>query len=161
MVNSYRGNRDHDIRIQFTEKYTEKIEYEDKLPEGMTEEDIQKEFGKVVYCEYTDCFWNKRVKDLQKTWGTINGNPNFEPLYPNEMVWNTVCTRPNEIVVRFKSFRDTSGGRTQVPYCYNTASNGKTGHKDFGSLLQGDGTHYGGSLDSQHASIDYDPGAYL
>ena len=127
----------------------------------MTEEDIQKEFGKVVYCEYTDCFWNKRVKDLQKTWGTINGNPNFEPLYPNEMVWNTVCTRPNEIVVRFKSFRDTSGGRTQVPYCYNTASNGKTGHKDFGSLLQGDGTPYGGSLDSQHASIDYDPGAYL
>ena len=63
--------------------------------------------------------------------------------------------------MRFKSFRDTSGGRTQVPYCYNTASNGKTGHKDFGSLLQGDGTPYGGSLDSQHASIDYDPGAYL
>ena len=141
------------IRLQFTEAYQEKLEYEDKLPEGVTEEDVMERYGKVVWCEFTDCFWNNRVKDLQKTWGTINGNPKFQPITPHEMVWNGICSRPNEIVIRFKSVRDHTGGRTQVPYCYNTASNGKTGHVDFASLLQGDGSPFGGNIDSQNADM--------
>ena len=52
--------------FRFNENYSEKIEYEDKMPEGMTEEDVQNEFGKVVYCEYTDCFWNKEYKTYRK-----------------------------------------------------------------------------------------------
>ena len=44
-------NNPSDIRIQFTEKYQERLEYEDKLPEGTTEEDIKQEFGKVLWCE--------------------------------------------------------------------------------------------------------------
>ena len=102
----------------------------------------------------------KRIKDLQKTWGTINGNPKFQPIAPHEMVWNGICSRPNEIVLRFKSVRDASGGRVKVPYCYTAASNGKTGHIDFAAMLQGDGTPYGGSLESQTHENDYSNIAY-
>ena len=148
------------IRLQFTEAYQEQLDYEDKLPEGVTEEDVMEKYGKVVWCEFTDCFWNNRIKDLQKTWGTINGNPKFQPIAPHEMVWNGICSRPNEIVLRFKSVRDASGGRVKVPYCYTAASNGKTGHVDFASMLQGDGTPFGGNIDSQNSDMGgqyYDP----
>ena len=49
------------IRLQFTEAYQEQLDYEDKLPEGVTEEDVMEKYGKVVWCEFTDCFWNNRI----------------------------------------------------------------------------------------------------
>ena len=36
------------IRVQFNDEYTEALDYEDKIPEGMTEEDVMKKYGKVV-----------------------------------------------------------------------------------------------------------------
>ena len=35
-------NSPDQIRIQYNEEYTERLEYEDKLPEGVTEEDMKK-----------------------------------------------------------------------------------------------------------------------
>ena len=145
-----------DIRIQFNESYDPRLTYEDKLPEGVTEEDIQEQFGKVVWCEFYDCFWNRRVKDLQKTWGSIIGNKNYEPIgsNPTEAVFQGICTRPDEIVLRYRPVRDTSGGKVDVPYCYTAAKNGKTGHISFANLLQSDGTPMGGNISSQNVSID-------
>jgi len=148
------------IRIQFNEAYDEKLEYVDKLPDGMTEDDLQEKYGKVVWCEFSDCFWNKREAGLQRTWGTINGDRNFSPVNPSEMVWNGICSRPNEIVLRFKSIRTATGKGIKVPYCYTAASNGKTGHMDFAALLQSDGTPFGGNIDSQNPNMSgmyYDP----
>ena len=163
MVNSYgNGNQrpsrsirkvnEGQIKVQFNDDYSTRLEYEDKLPEGMTEEDVKEKYAKLVWCEFTDCFWNQREKDLQVTWGKVTGNKSFSPITPHEMVWNGICSRPNEIVLKFKAVRDHTGGRVKVPYCYTAAANGKTGHVDFAKLLQGDGTPYGGNIDSQAAA---------
>ena len=143
------------IRIQFNEEYDERLEYEDKLPEGVTKEEIKEKFGKVVWCEFHDCFWNNRVKDLQKTWGTIIGNKNYQPIgsNPTEAVFKGLCTRPDEIAIRFRKVRGHTGASIEVPYCYTAAKNGKTGHTDFSKLIQGDGTPFGGNIDSQHADL--------
>ena len=158
MVNSYRGNpkKEQQIKIQFNESYDERLEYEDKLPEGTTAEDIKEEFGKVVWCEYYECFWNKRVKDLQKTWGSIMNNPNYVPIgsNPTDAVFQGICSRPEEIVLRYRSQRDYTGGRTEIPYCFVAAKNGKTGHIDFAKMLQGDGTPFGGNIESNSSGSD-------
>jgi len=172
MVNSY-GNTNQrpsrsikktnegQIKVQFTDEYTDKIEYEDKLPEGTTEEDIKEKYGKLVWCEFKDCFWNDTVKDLQKTWGTIQGNPNYQPIGTNagEAVFHRICSRPTEIALRFRPIRGATGDKVMVPYCYTAAKNGKTGHIDFSKLIQGDGSPYGGNIDSQTVnSNDYSYG---
>jgi len=140
-----------EIKIIFNEKYEPRLEYEDKLPEGVTEEDIKAEFGKIVWCDFYDCFWNKRVDNLQKTWGTITNNLNYKPLgsNPTDAVFQGICSRPNEIVLRFRSIRTTTGKSQDVPYCFVAAKNGKLGHMDFARLLQPNGTPYGGNIDSQ------------
>ena len=143
---------DKQIRIQFNEEYTEDVIYEDKLPDGVTKEEIKEEFGKIVWCEFKDCFWNNKVQDLQQTWGTILGNPNYQPIGTNvsEAVFDRLCTRPDEIALRFRKVRGHTGALVEVPYCFVSAKNGKTGHTDFSKLIQGDGTPYGGNIDSQH-----------
>ena len=40
---------------------------EDSLPEGVTEEEFKQQYAKIVYCNYTDCFWNTRIDGLKKT----------------------------------------------------------------------------------------------
>ena len=53
-------------------------------------------------------------------------------------VWRGLCTR-QEIGLKY------SNGK---PECFTSAV-GKTGHVSFASLLQSDGTPYGGSIESQ------------
>ena len=150
------------IKQSFNEEYSEQVDYEDKIPEGMTEEDVKEKYVKLVWCEYTDCFWNQREKDLQVTWGKVTGNKQFQPIgNPAEMVFNGICTRPNEIVLRYRSVRSHSGDRVHIPYCYTTAKNGKTGHVDFSRLLQPDGSAMGGNIDSQNYSANDDYRAYI
>ena len=43
-----------ELVFRFNEKHEERLEYEDKLPEGVTEEDVQAKFGKLVWCEFYD-----------------------------------------------------------------------------------------------------------
>ena len=76
-------NSPDQIRIQYNESYHERLEYKDKLPEGVTEEDMKNEFGKIVWCEFKDCFWNKRVVDYQRTQGTVQGNKHFQTEIPS------------------------------------------------------------------------------
>tara|TARA_R110000824_G_scaffold264523_1_gene453358 strand:- start:4831 stop:5394 length:564 start_codon:yes stop_codon:yes gene_type:complete len=144
-----------EIQIQFSSEYDEEVVYEDRLPEGVTEEDVKEEFGKLVWCQFHDCFWNKKVEGLQRTWGTIAKNPNYEPIgsNPKEAVFQGICTRPDQIALKFKEIRNGNGIKMKVPYCFTSASNGKTGHMDFSKLLQSDGTPYGGNIDSQSPSM--------
>ena len=147
-------NSPDQIRIQYNEDYHERFEYEDKLPEGVTEEDMKKEFGKIVWCDFKDCFWNRRVENYQRTYGTVQNNQNYKPINEQEAIFSRICGREDEIVLRFKTVRNTSGGKVDVPYCYVAAKNGKLGHIDFSRLMQSDGSPYGGNIDSQSAG-DY------
>ena len=37
----------------------------DSLPKGVTQEDLFKQYGKLVWCDFNDCFWNSRPKGLK------------------------------------------------------------------------------------------------
>ena len=123
---------------------------EDSLPEGVTEEEFKQQYAKIVYCNYTDCFWNTRIDGLKKTKASLLQNRRYVPLgVPG---FSAVCSR-TEIAIQLNTY--TRGTQKQpIPTCFTTAKNGKTGHMDFARLLQSDGTPYGGSLESQHPTID-------
>jgi hypothetical protein len=124
--------------------------YEDRLPKGVTEEDLKESRGVVIWCKYYACVNNEQFEDTQRTTGTLRNNPSYKPIGEKDNVWKGLCTR-KEIAIDFKSFF-SSGAKFKVPACYNAATN-KTGHMDFSKLLQSDGSPYGGSLESQ--SSDY------
>jgi len=120
--------------------------YEDKFPEGTTLDDLKKEHGVVVWCKYLACVNNKQFDDTQRTTGALRKNTSYKPIGVKDNVWKGVCTR-DEIGVGFQEFF-SNGAKFKVPMCFNAATN-KTGYMDFSKLLQGDGTPYGGNLDSQ------------
>ena len=116
-------------------------EYIDKLPEDMTADEFKEKYGVVVWWDYFGCKFNTQVQDAQRTTGTLLQKRGYQPLGKDAGVWRGLCTR-GEIGVAY---------RGDKPECF-TAAVRKTGHRDFSSLLQSDGTPYGGNLDSQHAS---------
>ena len=115
------------------------VEYVDKLPEGMTAAEFKKKYGTVVWCDYFGCKFNVRVEDAQRTTGTLLKKRGYQPLGQDAGVWRGVCTR-GEIGLTYRDGK---------PECFTSAVK-KTGHMDFASLLQSDGTPYGGNIDSQH-----------
>ena len=117
------------------------VEYVDKLPEDMTVEEFREKHGVVVWCDYFGCKFNTQLPDAQRTTGTLLKKRGYQPLGKAAGVWRGLCTR-GEIGLNY---------RGDKPECFTSAVR-KTGHKDFSSLLQSDGTPYGGILDSQHAS---------
>ena len=117
------------------------VEYKDKLPKGMTAEEFKEKYGVVVWCDYFGCKYNVQVEDTQRTTGTLLKNRGYQPLGKDAGVWRGLCTR-GEIGVSY---------RGATPECF-TAAVRKTGHVSFASLLQSDGTPYGGSIESQHPS---------
>ena len=117
------------------------VEYEDKLPESMTAEEFREKYGIVVWCDYFGCKYNVQETDTQRTTGTLLQKRGYQPLGKDAGVWRGLCTR-GEIGVSY---------RGDKPECFTSAVR-KTGHKDFASLLQSDGSPYGGNMDSQHAS---------
>jgi hypothetical protein len=130
-------------------KEEEPVVYEDRLPEGTTLEDLKEQHGTVIWCKYYACAHNKQFDNTQRTTGTLRNNTSYKPIVEKENVWVGLCTR-DEIGVDFKQFF-SSGAKFKVPACYNAATN-KTGHMDFSKLLQGDGTPYGGSIESQNSA---------
>lgn len=116
------------------------VEYEDKLPEGMTAEEFKEKYGVVVWCDYFGCKNNVQVKDTQRTTGTLLKKRGYQPLGKDAGVWRGLCTR-QEIGLKYVDGK---------PECFTSAVN-TTGHMSFAGLLQSDGTPYGGNIDSQHA----------
>ena len=117
------------------------VEYVDKLPKGMTAQEFKKQYGVVVWCDYFGCKYNVQVEDAQRTTGKLLQKRGYQPLGKDAGVWRGLCTR-GEIGLKYTGDK---------PECFTTAV-GKTGHKDFSSLLQSDGTPYGGSIESQNMS---------
>lgn len=115
------------------------VEYVDKIPKDMTAEEFKEKYGVVVWCDYFGCKYNVQVADTQRTTGTLLKQRGYQPLGKDAGVWRGLCTR-GEIGLKY-----TDG----KPECFTTAVR-KTGHMDFASLLQSDGTPYGGSIESQH-----------
>jgi hypothetical protein len=130
------------------------VEYVDKLPEGMTYEDIKEKYGKVVWCKYAACRYNTQVDDLQRTTGTIRNNPSYKPFDEAEHIWRGICTR-DEIAIDFTSVISKTGIKQNVPSCY-VASTDSRSHQDWSKLLQSDGTPYGGSTESRTLEHDWD-----
>jgi len=117
------------------------VEYTDKIPKDMTAEEFKEKYGVVVWCDYFGCKHNVQVADTQRTTGTLLQKRGYQPLGKDAGVWRGLCTR-GEIGLKYV------GGK---PECFTTAVR-KTGHMSFASLLQSDGTPYGGNIDSQHAT---------
>ena len=122
----------------------ESVDYQDKIPEDMTPEEFRTKYGVVVWCDYFGCKYNVQEKDTQRTTGTLLNSKGYQPLGKDAGVWRGLCTR-NEIGLKFPG-----GGK---PECF-TAATGKRKHMNFANLLQSDGTPYGGSLESQHPTLD-------
>ena len=142
-----------EIRIGFNapiEKENKK--YEDHFPDDLkTLDDVKQKYGKVVWCQYTKCKYNESVEGLQRTSGTLLKNRGYVPINEQEHIWGNICTR-DEIGIKFDTVITSSGTKIKVPSCF-TAVSGVSGHKDWSSLLQGDGSPFGGSIESQ-ASVN-------
>jgi len=117
------------------------VEYEDKIPKGMTAQEFKEKYGVVVWCDYFGCKHNIQVEDTQRTTGTLLKKRGYQPLGKDAGVWRGLCTR-GEIGMKYAGDK---------PECF-TAAVRKTGHLSFAGLLQSDGSPYGGNMDSQHAS---------
>ena len=141
---------DKQIRIGFTSPIEqEPKEYKDSFPDDLkTIEDVKQKYGKVVWCQYTKCKHNEAVQGLQRTSGTLLKNRAYVPINEQEHIWANICTR-DEIGIKFDAVLTASGVKIKVPSCF-TSVTGVSGHKDWSSLLQGDGTPLGGNIDSQN-----------
>ena len=140
-----------EIRIGFNAPIEqEHREYKDKFPDDLkTLEDVKQKYGKVVWCQYTKCKFNEAVQGLQRTSGTLLKNRAYVPINEQEHIWANICTR-DEIGIKFDTVVTASGNKFKVPSCFSSVS-GVSGHKDWSSLLQGDGSPFGGSIESQNS----------
>ena len=142
-----RVNKDR-IRVDFIQPTEKTLTEEDKLPEGMTEEELKEEYSKLVLCEYYACKWNKQI-GAERTLKTLLKNKAYSP-FKDDPGMKGLCGRPDEIAIRFKTV--VSGSQKyKVPACF-TCNTGVTGHVDFSKFLQPDGSPWGGNIDSQHIS---------
>ena len=74
-----------EIQVSFNQKAEKpKREYADKFSEEVPDIDaIKEKYGAVVWCDYTDCLYNKKVADeegLQRTTGTLLRNRTYNPI---------------------------------------------------------------------------------
>ena len=143
-----RVNKD-EIKVSFnTPTEQKKKEYKDSFPDDLpTMGEVKQEHGVIVWCQYTKCKHNASVEGLQRLTGTILKNRSYTPINEQEHIWSNICTR-DEIAIKFDTVSTASGAKTKVPSCF-TAATGTSGHMDFSSLLQGDGSPLGGNIDSQ------------
>ncbi len=143
-----------EIQIHFsTPIEEEKKEYKDKFPEDMpTLEDVKEKYGKVVWCKFTKCKHNKKVKGLQRTTGTILKNKTYNPISEQEHIWEGICTR-DEIAIKYDEVTTANGTKFKIPSCFSAVT-GVSGHIDFSRFLNSDGSPLGGNIDSQHVSDD-------
>ena len=127
----------------------EKRDYKDSFPDDLqTLEDVKQKYGKVVWCQYTKCKFNEEVEGLQRTTGTLLKNTSYAPLNEQEHIWSNICTR-DEKAIKFDTVTTASGAKSKVPSCFSAVT-GVSGHMDWSSLLQGDGSPFGGNMDSQN-----------
>jgi hypothetical protein len=93
-------------------------------------------YKKVVYCDFSDCAFNKQIPDLSHTETTIRNqyieSKGWKPLF-REKVWNSICTR-DEVVIHLERSFGNSGASIKVPACF-TPRNTVSGHVDFSKRM--------------------------
>ena len=72
-----RVNKDR-VRVDFIEPLPKVPTEEDKLPEGMSEEDLKAKYAKLVWCEYYACKHNQQI-GAERTLKTILKNKAYTP----------------------------------------------------------------------------------
>ena len=142
-----------EIQVMFTSEREEKPrEYKDTFTEELpTLAEVKEKYGVVVWCKYVGCKYNREVQGLQRTSGTLLKNKTFEPLVEQEAIWPFICSR-DEIAIRFDEVKFGLSSKAKVPSCFTASSKAPSGHIDFSSLLNNDGSAIGGNIDSQHVS---------
>ena len=139
--------------VSFNQKSEQpKRDYEDKFSEELPDIDsIREKYGAVIWCDYTDCIYNKKVAEdegIQRTTGTLLRNRTYNPINEQEHIWPNLCIR-GEIGIRFTKVVSNKTSTSQnVPTCFTPAQR-KSGHVDFMNTLQSDMSPLGGSMDSQ------------
>jgi hypothetical protein len=136
----------------YHEKSKKKVKKaKDSLPKGMTAKEFKEKYSKVVWCDFYACIHNEAPEGASRKIGTILNNANYKPIGTKDESWKGVCgAEKNEIAIRFKTITGAGGSKNKVPECFNAATN-KTGRMDMSKLLQGNGTPFGGSIESQSA----------
>ena len=142
-----------EIQVHFTsEQEAAKREYKDTFTEELpTIAEVKEKYGVVVWCKYVACKYNQEVKGLQRTSGTLLKNKTFEPIAEQEAIWPFICSR-DEIAIKFDEVKFGLNSKVKVPSCFTSSSKSASGHIDFSSILNGDGSPIGGNIDSQHVS---------
>ena len=87
-------------------------------------ENIPKEvqdYAKVVYCNLSDCVFNKPVEGLTHTETVVRREnvkgSDWTPLSPQmEKVWTAVCTR-SEVVINLDTIKGIGGSSRRLPSC--------------------------------------------
>lgn len=97
---------------------------ESPLEENVPEE--VNDYKKVVYCNFTECVFNKKIDGLAHKETTIK-NDGWKPLFP-EKVWDSVCNRSEVVIQNAKGI----GGQRQ-PACFTPW--GPTGHVDLSKMM--------------------------
>ena len=132
---------------------------EDKLPKGMTTEQFNAKYSKVVWCDYYKCIHNEQPEGLKRTIATLLNNENYKPLGPKDAMIHGVCNK-SEIGIKFKELKTSGGIKHKVPECFNAADNKNKGGMDFSKLVQSDGSPFGGSIESGNADTGWSDVAY-
>ena len=125
---------------------------ENKLPKGMTTEQFNAKYSKVVWCDYYKCIHNEQPEGLKRTIATLLNN--------EDAMIHGVCNK-SEIGIKFKELKTSGGIKHKVPECFNAADNKNKGGMDFSKLVQSDGSPYGGSIESGNADSGWSNAAYM
>ena len=91
---------------------------ENKLPKGMTTEQFNAKYSKVVWCDYYKCIHNEQPEGLKRTIATLLNNENYKPLGPKDAMIHGVCNK-SEIGIKFKELKTSGGIKHKVPECFN------------------------------------------
>ena len=105
-------------------------------------ENVPKEvqdYAKVVYCNLSDCVFNKSVEGLTHTETVVRREnikgSDWTPLSPQmEKVWTAVCTRP-EVVINLETIKGMGGSSRRFPSCHTPWELGRSGHVDMSKRM--------------------------
>ena len=95
--------------------------------------------AKVVYCNLSDCVFNKSVEGLTHTETVVRREnvkgSDWTPLSPQmEKVWTAVCTR-SEVVINLDTIKGIGGSSRRLPSCHTPWELGRSGHADMSKRM--------------------------
>jgi len=110
----------------------------DEWPKGVSEESLKEENPTLVYCNFFDCVWNKKISGLKK-FMTASKNELSKPWNFPDDAYDGVCSRGVIAIRKSKITMGPSGSgsyKKDVPECFTMGKDGRaTDHIDFTKLM--------------------------